>query len=639
MADMATLENALRKADALAQQGDAQAAADAKVIADAIRAARPAEGAAAPTSPEAASGGRGSLDVLKEMVLGGQPAPEPMAPQGRLEGAAEGIVNDISGAFQGVSPGAVADQRGNAVGLLKTMPGTDMQMVDVDGTLEPVENYPPDQFVTRQERGASYIYPRTDATAENPLASAGRALGYGAIEGFKGPVSQQAHAAAAEPLGITPSFEMGGTAQAAMANAGKQFAPTAKAFRADSARAAGEMGGAAARIADKAGPGTTSTADAGEALRKGAETFVSGVSDKTTNLYKAVDKAIPPATPVDMTNTMAALAKEGDKLRKLPNTISPERLKAMESGNMNWEQARALRTDIGTALRSFDGSETNVAKGQLDQIYKALSQDLDAVVTAAGPAAKNAWTRANTYTRVSKERIERAFGKILGDKVTPEAAYSTLMRMTTEGKSSSDLDGLRQLFRSLPKEEAAQVSGTIIRRLGQAKPGAQDAVGEVFSPDTFLTNWNTMSKPARAIVANAGLDKGVSKELDKLATVVGRAKESGTFKNYSNTAGGVANLSIAGAAGAAGASLLTGNALPAIGFVASVVGSNLSAKALTNVTFLRAINAFAKSGQSGLLVRIARGGGELAEEAAKILRPASPTLEQQPQAAPARVSP
>lgn len=60
MADLATLENALRKADALARQGDQRAASDAKAIADAIRAQRAQVAAPVQSDFRGEGGGRGS---------------------------------------------------------------------------------------------------------------------------------------------------------------------------------------------------------------------------------------------------------------------------------------------------------------------------------------------------------------------------------------------------------------------------------------------------------------------------------------------------------------------------------------------------------------------------------------------------
>jgi hypothetical protein len=417
-----------------------------------------------------------------------------------------------------------------------------------------------------------------------------------------------------------------GTAQGKIAAAGEQFAPTAAMFGRDAKRVTGELGQAAFRLADRAGPGV-SQADAGTALQRGGESFVNAVKDRRSALYGAVDQAIPKGTGIASPETVGLLEREIGKLAALPNiskTLGNGKLEGwltdLKSGNLTWEAARALRTEIGEAVGSITGPTADMAQGRLKAIYGALSKDLDAAASAAGPEAAQAWRRANTFTRLSQQRIDTAFGKVLGKNITPEKAYDALTGMALEGGPRSNTAALRNVFHSLPKEDAAEVAGTIIRRLGRATAGAQDAAGEAFSADTFLTNWNKMSKPARAIIGRSGFDPSVGEELTKLAGVVERAKEAGSFRNRSNTGNAVLS-------GALGASAW---AAP-ISTAATAAVTHLSARALTNHGFLRALNDYAAKGQAGALLRIARSDSPLAMEAATILRLQVPeTTSQQP---------
>jgi hypothetical protein len=541
---------------------------------------------------------------------GATPAPAPAGPSpNRFIAAAEGVANDLGGGLQGVNPIALSEKRGQAVGRL--MDG----YVDVDGTREPLGNYPPDRFVTRQEGGASYIYPKTEDVKENPLASLGRLFGYGAVEGFRGPLASRSElATAADAVGVTPSLAMRGPAQAKVAAAGEAFGPTAGRFAGDSARVTDEIGAAATRLADRAGPGIN-PADAGEALQRGAKVFKEGVQTRTRALYGEVDKLIPPQTTVQAPAPDAFIKSKIDPLKDLPeigkvvgNGKMEGMLKDLEGGKLTWTAARQLRTEIGEAIGDFSGPMSDVAKGKLDGIYAALTKDLDAAASAGGPQAVKAWNRATSYTRASHQRIEQAFTKILKAD-SPERAYSALTQMATEGTSSANVQALHKVLRSLPEEEASIVAGTVIRRLGRATAGAQDAAGEAFSPATFLTNWNKMSPEARSLIARSGMDKGVASELNQLAKVVHAAKQAGTFRNHSNTGNAVVTFLLGGAALAdmTTTGLATG-------------GAYLSARALTNVGFLKALNRAAIAGDTAPMALIARGKGPLALEAATVLR-------------------
>lgn len=540
-------------------------------------------------------------------------------------GAAEGVLNDISGGQQGVNPTALSEQRGKAVGVLKTLPGTDTPVVDVDGTLEPAGNYPADRFVTRQENGRTYIYPRTADIEEGRLASAGRMLGYGAPETFgaaakaaaapsKAAPSKAAQVSqAAEDIGVTPSFAMRGKVAGKVAAAGEMFAPTAGQFLGDGRRVAGELGKAAGRIADAAGPGATAV-DAGEALQRGADVFVSRVRDMQGKLYGKVDEAIPPGTAISAPETRQFLEQEVSALAGSPNIAQSLGMKKLEGwlqdiqSGLTWETARKLRTDIGESIGKISGPLADQAQGRLKALYGTLTRDLDAAADAAGPEAAHAWGRANAFTRASNERIDGALAKVITAE-SPEKAYSALTNMAMASGPKANIGNLREVFRSLPRDDAATVAGTIIRNLGKATAGAQDASGEVFSANTFLTNWNKMDPDARAIIASNGLDPGVGQQLSKLATVIERAKEADTFRNTSHT-GNVASAAALGG-GFFAAPLST---------IATALATNIGARALTSETFLHALNRFAATGKSDALVNLANGSGPEAIEAAKILQ-------------------
>jgi hypothetical protein len=533
-------------------------------------------------------------------------------------GAAEGIANDINSGFQGVNPVSMGEAE--PVGILKPMfPGSQKMVVDVDGVQEPVENYPADKFATITKGGQTLVIPRSaEGVEEGGMASAGRLLGYGSATRMATQAPKVSQAATdAASLGVTPSFAMHGPAAARVAAAGEQLVTTTGRFTGDAQRVSGELGEAAGRIADAAGPGATPV-EAGTALQKGAQTFKSNVKDRQGVLYGAVDKAIGPSTPMEAPATTAFIKSKLDPLKDVPDIAkavgNPKLeglLKDLGGGKLTWTAARQLRTEIGESVGSLTGALTDVAGGKLMALYGALTKDLDAAASKAGPEASRVWRRANSYTKASSERIEGALGKILTAD-SPEKAYSGLIAMTQQGTARSNIKSLNDAYKSLPKEDAAVVSGTIIRRLGQATAGAQDAAGETFSAATFLTNWNKMDPAAKAIVARNGLDKGVPEQLNALARVASRAKEAGGVRNMSNTAG-------AAGAGALTAGLVTAPISTSI-FAAT---THLSARALTNRSFLKALNSYAAGDESALRA-IAAQKGPLAIEAQTILRLQAP---------------
>jgi len=107
----------------------------------------------------------------------------------------------------------------------------------------------------------------------------------------------------------------------------------------------------------------------------------------------------------------------------------------------------------------------------------------------------------------------------------------------------------------------------------------QDEIGEVFSPETFLTNWNKITPDAKTTLF-ASLPGDMRKDLDKIAKVASNLRDgSKVFANPSGTAQAATNQLTAGAAIL---SLMTGNAGAAGAIAGGVVGANAASRIMTN---------------------------------------------------------
>src|SRR5690606_32868337 len=96
---------------------------------------------------------------------------------------------------------------------------------------------------------------------------------------------------------------------------------------------------------------------------------------------------------------------------------------------------------------------------------------------------------------------------------------------------SGNAANLRRLMQAMPKEEANSIRATVINRLGRPTKGSSEAQ-DAFSFNTFLTNWNNMSMPAKRTM----FPGETIEALEKLATVSQGVKRAGADMNTSNTA-------------------------------------------------------------------------------------------------------
>lgn len=418
----------------------------------------------------------------------------------------------------------------------------------------------------------------------------------------------QRTARAADELGITPALGSSGKVSAQVA-AGLEKVPFSGGVIArDAARYVDEV--ERAFDAATAKVGTVKNAEgAGAALQAGANKFVQDFKKKSGELFDNVSKAIPKGTQIEAPATVAmirdAIAPYADKpaLRK---QLGLDKWAAiaddLESG-LSWEAASSLRTSIGESVGRINGALADMDQGKLKLAYGKLTEDLEAAAKASGPEAEKAWRRANSYYRRGAERIESALDKTIKAD-SPERAFEAFARMAKGDKSTSDIRRMYQIKASIPENEWATVSASIIDRLGRAPSGAQNASGDVFSPGKFLTEWNNLSKEAKSIL----LSPASRKEMDLLADVAHGVKRTNAERNFSNT--GTATGILATLMGAGVDMGATATAL---------AGANLSARAFTSQRFLRALNNAAR-GDLKQLRAIERGGSPFAQDAATILR-------------------
>jgi len=191
---------------------------------------------------------------------------------------------------------------------------------------------------------------------------------------------------------------------------------------------------------------------------------------------------------------------------------------------------KRLRTQVGELVDDSVLSPDTSTR-QLRALYAAMSDDLTTAVKATGDAkAAQAVSRANNYYRAGMQRVE-ALERVIDRSGGPEAVYRAMFTNSREGGTT-----LRRVMQSLDGAQQKDLAAATLRRLGRANPSAQDELGEVFSPETFLTNWNKMAPEAK----NALFDRFGSTyrgDLDKIAAATSRAREAASvLANPSGTA-------------------------------------------------------------------------------------------------------
>jgi hypothetical protein len=330
---------------------------------------------------------------------------------------------------------------------------------------------------------------------------------------------------------------------------------------------------------------------AGAGIQRGVEdVFIPRARAIESGLYNRLDESIPKFKPVKAKNTYAALEElsrpiEGapalsrnqmlisQEITALKNDLESDLLNAQ--GDIPFSALKGLRSRIGEKLSSVN-LLSNVPQGAYKRIYGAISDDLREAAKESGPDALTALSRANKYTKALHERTDKLQGFI--NKNEPERIYRAAFEGTELGATR-----LRAVMQSIPKPEQKAVASAFISKMGKALPGQQDELGDVFSTERFLTNWNKLSPESKQVLFNR-FGSEYRSNMDKIAETAAKIREgSKILANPSGTAAaGVqpATLAVIATAIAGGQYKLLAGLLGASAL------SRASAKAFTNPKYV-----------------------------------------------------
>lgn len=338
-----------------------------------------------------------------------------------------------------------------------------------------------------------------------------------------------------------------------------------------------------AAFASKARTGVSAEA-AGRAIEKGI-TGKGGFIERSKAAWQTLDDAlaarIRPGTMFQPTNTLQALddltrpvagaekttgALVNPKIAEMRANLADD--VQANNGALPYEAMRSLRTRVGSMLD--DALVSGVPGGELKKLYGALSKDLEVAATQAG--AGQQFARQNAFYRSRMDRIESVLERVIGKSSQPEEIFKKLVPTDPDQAGK-----VRAVMRSLDPSQRQVVSEAVVNRLGRATPGRQDELGEVFSSETFLSNWNKMSSAAKAQLFP---NHSTRQNVEAIAKAAAQIRSgAGLYANPSGTAGSFAAYSVYGSPIAAVAS---GSMAPVVAAGASIGTAYVGAKMLTN---------------------------------------------------------
>lgn len=345
---------------------------------------------------------------------------------------------------------------------------------------------------------------------------------------------------------------------------------------------------------------------AGQSGLRGIKTFGSDFRAKAQTLYNDLDSKIPAVTPVAVGNTLKALddittpvsgAKNvsetiaSSKIGKIaealredikgnPPVQGPSLVSGIgggTTGSLPYQALKELRSYVGRQLGESQ-LVSELPRAELKKLYGAITLDMRRAAQQAGGPAINAFDRANTYYQAGLKRIDDHLERLSKLGAEPEKLFEALWR----GRGGETF--VQQVRRSLPQDDWKAIAATAVKRLGDARNSAQNAAGDVFSPETFLTRWNELSPSAKQAFFGGSSLGSLRQDLDAIARTADRIRtQAKVLHNSSGTTPTAVNVT---AATAGAAALGTGNLALAAGIGAEALLAHVSARLMTNPKFV-----------------------------------------------------
>ncbi len=424
------------------------------------------------------------------------------------------------------------------------------------------------------------------------------ALGAEAIRhALAGSASQRAASRQAQALfevGTGASPTLGQVAQGGFARTvegGLRNVPGAtQTFRRALDEQANQIGRRTAAIAGRYSMSGTPTI-AGQAVRRGIQDgFVPQFRAKANQLYNQIFRLVPEDTPVLPSNTINLFARQSSAykaadvfdgldhpwLQKWSTNLSDALQKDPQGIPLG--VLKDFRSRLGEMLTGADLVD-GLSLRDVKMLYGAVSDDMrTAIVQKGGAPAAKAWDRASNFWKAGTSRLETVLQPLI-DKNTPEQAFNALMSGTRDGATV-----LRSTMRSLSIGEKRLVAATVLRRLGKSPGHLQNAAGDVFSPETYLTNWAKLS-PESKMALFEGVDPMLIKDLNTLGKSLELIRGSNrALPNPSGTASNTAFWSIINGLSAGGTGLVFGG--PGTALTTGAIGATSPALAAGTSKFL-----------------------------------------------------
>lgn len=295
-------------------------------------------------------------------------------------------------------------------------------------------------------------------------------------------------------------------------------------------------------VAKTIGPVSETPTSAGQTIDQGVDVTKQAMKASEKAAYDKVDQLVPPETPIPVKGTLAKLGElstptegaEATTSALVPKAITqlksnieadiaagqkgtatppstivgadgkplvagkPAPPVDLSAGTLPYSAVASTRSKLGNTIDWGYSPADPVTNRGLQQVYHALTEDLNNGASAVSPEARSAVGQARSMYATNSDRRE-ALNAIVNKAGGPEAIYTAATSGLKNGATK-----LTSVLGALDAEGQSTVRSTVLRRLG--------AADGKFDTPTFFKNWTNLSPEAKTTLAGPG-----SKVLDQAA--------------------------------------------------------------------------------------------------------------------------
>lgn len=333
--------------------------------------------------------------------------------------------------------------------------------------------------------------------------------------------------------------DVGGEAVKGLTSAAAQAPFSRGGITAVSRRAADQMDRAARRASDNVGR-VVPDDEAGEAIRRGGRQVIQKQTDRASRYYESAAKqaegvrvATPNATRV-IDEQIALKSQAGEMSADIVGELQKVKRSLEQAGGISVSGIREARTLLGAMARNDKLRGTDAGR-IFKSVLDAASEDMATGLREAGKqGAARLFRRADTLWKERIMDIDEVWEPIIGKGKSGEDIVKAI-----EGMARGSRGGVvraQRILNEMPAEEKGDFIATAIDRMGRASASVQDETGDLFSSETFLTNWSKMSGKGKSALFGNGETR---RSLDDIATLASARRDTAQLASKSNTPMGI----------------------------------------------------------------------------------------------------